>query len=140
MAENTTPAMCSEVVYEAARAAGLLIVTTGEEAAVQKFADAMYAMGYSDAIDFIATGKSKDSHGQILMTAAPDLLDAAECAARVLFLLEREVSALGLRAGNVRERLSAAIAKAGGDDGRWNERLAEARSDLCDAIQEREAL
>lgn len=61
MAENTTPAKCSEAVYEAARAAGLLIVTTGEELAVQKFADAMYALGYSDAIDFVATGESKDS-------------------------------------------------------------------------------
>jgi hypothetical protein len=61
MAENTTPAMCSEAVYEAACAAGLLIVTTSEEAAVQKFADAIYAMGYSDAIDFVATGESKDS-------------------------------------------------------------------------------
>lgn len=61
MSENTTPAMCSEAVYEAARAAGVLIVTAGEEAAIQKFADAIYAMGYEDAIDFIATGESKDS-------------------------------------------------------------------------------
>ena len=61
MAENTAPAMCSEAVYEAARAAGVLIVTTGEEASIQKFADAMYAMGYADAIDFVATGESKDS-------------------------------------------------------------------------------
>lgn len=60
MSENTAPAMCSEVVYEAARAAGLLIVTTDEEAAVQKFADAIYAMGYSAAIDFVATGETKE--------------------------------------------------------------------------------
>lgn len=65
MAENTTPAKCSEAVYEAARAAGLLIVTTSEEAAVQKFADAMYAMGYSDAIDFVATGESRDSRESV---------------------------------------------------------------------------
>lgn len=61
MAENTAPAMCSEAVYQAARAAGLLIVTTDEEAAVQKFADAIYAMGYSDAINFVATGERRTS-------------------------------------------------------------------------------
>ena len=61
MSENTTPARCSDAVYQVARAAGLLIVTTGEEAAVQKFADAIYAMGYADAIEFVATGESKDS-------------------------------------------------------------------------------
>lgn len=48
MAENTTPAMCSEAVYEAARAAGLLIVTTGEEVAIQKFADAIQTAAYAE--------------------------------------------------------------------------------------------
>lgn len=48
MSENTTPAQCSEVVYEAARAAGLIIVTTGEEAAIQKFAAAIQAAAYAD--------------------------------------------------------------------------------------------
>lgn len=48
MAENTTPAMCSEAVYEAARSAGVLIVTTGEEAAIQKFADAIQTAAYAE--------------------------------------------------------------------------------------------
>ena len=48
MSENTTPARCSEAVYQAARAAGLLIVTTDEEAAVQKFAEAIQAAAYAE--------------------------------------------------------------------------------------------
>jgi hypothetical protein len=58
MAENTTPAKCSDAVYHAAVAAGLLVVTTGDEAAIQKFAEAMYAEGYADGTDFIATGEA----------------------------------------------------------------------------------
>lgn len=47
-----------------------------------------------------------------LIAAAPDLLSAARCALNVLFLLEKEVSALGCNAKNVPENLRAAIAQA----------------------------
>lgn len=43
MAETTAPPACTDQEYEAARAAGLLIVTTGEEAAIHKFAEAIRA-------------------------------------------------------------------------------------------------
>lgn len=56
MAENTTPAKCSESEYQAARDAGLLVVTTADEIAIHKFAAAMRAEGYAQAIEFIATG------------------------------------------------------------------------------------
>jgi hypothetical protein len=69
MAENTTPAMCSEAVYQAARAAGVLIVTTGEEAAIQKFAEAMYRLGYSDGTDSIATGEAPNER-EVFLPAA----------------------------------------------------------------------
>lgn len=58
MAENTAPAQCSEREFQAARDAGLLVVTTADEIAIRKFAQAMYADGYSAAIEFIATGES----------------------------------------------------------------------------------
>lgn len=56
MAENTTPAKCTEQEYQAAREAGLLVVTTADEVAIHKFAEAMRAEGYVAAIEFIATG------------------------------------------------------------------------------------
>lgn len=49
-----------------------------------------------------------------LIAAAPDLLEAADAAANVLFLLHDEVAALGHRADNVAGKLRAAIAKATG--------------------------
>lgn len=49
-----------------------------------------------------------------LISAAPDLLSAAKCAANVLALLSKEVEALGLRAENVPQMLRDAIAKAEG--------------------------
>jgi hypothetical protein len=44
-----------------------------------------------------------------------ELLDAAICAANVLYLLDDEVKALGLGAGNVRGKLRAAIEKITGE-------------------------
>jgi hypothetical protein len=41
MAENTTPAMCSEEEYRAARAAGLLVGTTSDERHIHAFAEAI---------------------------------------------------------------------------------------------------
>lgn len=66
MSENTAQAKCSEAVYQAARAAGVLIVTTGEEAAVQRFAEAMYRLGYSDGTDAIATGEAPNERAVFL--------------------------------------------------------------------------
>jgi hypothetical protein len=64
--------------------------------------------------------------------------EALQAAANVLFLLEPEVKALGCRASGVLEMVRAALAEKPIDaaEHRWNERLAEARSDLCDAISE----
>jgi hypothetical protein len=43
MTENTAPARCSEAEYSMARDAGLLVVTTADEAAIHKFAEAIRA-------------------------------------------------------------------------------------------------
>lgn len=43
MAENLTSAQCSIAEYEAARAAGLLVVTTADERAIHAFATALLA-------------------------------------------------------------------------------------------------
>lgn len=43
MSESTTPAKCSEQDFEAARAAGLLVVTSADEAAIHRFAEAVRA-------------------------------------------------------------------------------------------------
>ena len=43
MSENTTPARCTEAEWNAARAAGLLVVTTADEVALHKFAEAIRA-------------------------------------------------------------------------------------------------
>lgn len=56
MSECTTAAKCTEAEYQAARDAGLLIVTVAEEIALHKFAEAMRAEGHAAAIEFIATG------------------------------------------------------------------------------------
>lgn len=60
MAENTYPARCTQEEFNAARLAGLVIYTEIDEQAVHKFAEIVrtqaYAKGYSDAIEFIATG------------------------------------------------------------------------------------
>jgi len=41
MTENTAPARCTEVEYNMARNAGLLVVTTADEVAIHKFAEAI---------------------------------------------------------------------------------------------------
>lgn len=51
MAECTTPAQLSESDYEAARAAGLLIVTVAEELRIHKFAEAIRRAGWIHATD-----------------------------------------------------------------------------------------
>jgi hypothetical protein len=58
MAECTTSAKCTDAEYQAAREAGLLVVTVADEIAIHKFAEAMRAEGYAAAIEFIATGDS----------------------------------------------------------------------------------
>lgn len=58
MVDNKQSAKCSKAVYRAARAAGLLVVTSDDEAAIQRFAIAMYGEGYADATDSIAAGEA----------------------------------------------------------------------------------
>lgn len=50
-----------------------------------------------------------------LIAAAPELLEALECAHTVLYLLSKEISALGCDAHKVPERVKAAIRKAKGE-------------------------
>jgi len=65
MSECTTKAQCTDEEYQAARAAGLLVVTTEDERALHAFAESIrtkaFRAGYSAAIEFIATGESEQS-------------------------------------------------------------------------------
>jgi hypothetical protein len=53
MSENTAPARCSEAEYEAARKAGILIVTAQNEAAVHAFAEAIRAEARASVAELI---------------------------------------------------------------------------------------
>jgi hypothetical protein len=57
-------------------------------------------------------GASVSHANASLITAAPEMYEALQLASNVLFLLDDEVKALGLRAENVREKIAAALAQA----------------------------
>jgi hypothetical protein len=61
---------------------------------------------FSPIADYVMEGDA------VLFAAAPDMYEALQLASNVLFLLDDKVKALGLRAGNVREKISAALARA----------------------------
>lgn len=53
MSENLAKAACTEQEYQAARAAGLLVITTADEVAIHAFAEAIRAeqMAATDSED-----------------------------------------------------------------------------------------